>query len=91
MYFFSYAKNAEFISLLYKTILGNTVVKTHLPVQETQDTGSIPESGRSLGEGNSNPLQYSCLGHPVGREAWWATVHKVAKSRTQSACAQTHT
>ena len=70
---------------------GGSVVKTHLPVQETQDTGSIPESGRSLGEGNSNPLQYSCLGHPVGREAWWATVHKVAKSRTQSACAQTHT
>ena len=34
------------------------------------------------GEGNSNPLQYSCLGNPMDREAWWATVHGVAKSRT---------
>ena len=33
----------------------------------------------SLGEGNGNPLQYSCLGNPMGRGAWWATVHKVTK------------
>ena len=43
----------------------------------TRDTGSIPGSGRSPGEGNGNPLQYSCLENPVGREAWWATVHEV--------------
>ena len=46
------------------------------------DPGSIPESGRSLGEGNDNPLQYSCLGNPIDRGAWWATVHGVAKSWT---------
>ena len=39
------------------------------------DLGSIPGSGRSPGEGNGNPLQYSCLANPVDRGAWWATVH----------------
>ena len=43
------------------------------------DTGSIPWSGRSLGEGNNNPLQYSCLGNPMEKGAWWAIVHGVAK------------
>ena len=42
------------------------------------DTGSVPRLGRSPGEGNSNPLQYSCLGNSMDREAWWATVHVVA-------------
>ena len=43
----------------------------------------IPGSGRSPGEGNGNPLQYSCLENPMDGEAWWATVHGVAKSRTR--------
>ena len=43
------------------------------------DVGSIPGSGRSPGEGNSNPLQYSCLGNPTARGAWQATVHGVSK------------
>ena len=47
------------------------------------DLGSIPGLGRSLGEGNGNPLQYSCLENPMDRGAWWATVHGVAKSQTQ--------
>ena len=47
------------------------------------DPGSIPGLGRSPGEGNSNPLQYSCLENPVDRGALWATVHGVAKSRTR--------
>ena len=47
------------------------------------DPGSIPESGRSPGEGNGNPLQYSCLENPMDRAAWQATVHGVAKSRTR--------
>ena len=45
--------------------------------------GSIPGSGRSPGEGNGNPLQYSCLENPMDRGAWWAIVHRVAKSRTR--------
>ena len=48
----------------------------------TRDTGSIPGSGISPGE-HGNPLQYSCLENPVDREAWQATVHRVAKSQTQ--------
>ena len=46
------------------------------------DPGSIPGLGRFLGEGNGNPLQYSCLENPMDREAWWATVHGVTKSWT---------
>ena len=46
------------------------------------DPGSIPESGRSPGEENGNPLQYSCLENSMDRGAWWATVHGVTKSRT---------
>ena len=41
------------------------------------DVGSVPESGRSLGGGNGNPLQYLCLGNSMDRGAWWATVHGV--------------
>ena len=47
------------------------------------DVGSIPGSGRSPGEGNGNPLQYSCLEKSMDRGAWRATVHGVAKSQTQ--------
>ena len=47
------------------------------------DLDSIPGSERSPGEGNSNPLQYSCLENPMDRGAWWATVHGVAKSGTR--------
>ena len=43
------------------------------------DLGSIPGLGRSPGEGNGNPLQYSCLQNPMDRGAWWATVHEVTK------------
>ena len=46
------------------------------------DPGSIPGSGRSPGEGNGNPLQYSCLEYPMDGGAWQATVHGVAKSQT---------
>ena len=45
-----------------------------------EDLGSIPVSGRSPGEGNGNPLQYSCLESPMDGGAWWATVHGVVKS-----------
>ena len=46
------------------------------------DAGLVPGWGRSPGVGNGNPLQYSCLGDPMDRGAWWATVHGVAKSQT---------
>ena len=46
------------------------------------DSGSIPGWGRSLGEGNGNPLQYSCLENPMVRGAGRATVHKVTKIQT---------
>ena len=46
------------------------------------DLGSIPGLGRSPGEGNGNPLQYSCLENPLDRRAWRAKVHGVAKSTT---------
>ena len=42
------------------------------------DARLIPGLGRCLGGGNGNPLQYSCLGNPMDRGAWWATVHAVA-------------
>jgi len=45
------------------------------------DLGLIPGWGRSPGEGNGNPLQYSFLENPMDRGAWWATVHGVAKSQ----------
>ena len=47
-----------------------------------EDPGSIPGLGRSPGEGNDSPLQYSCLENPMDRGAWRATVHGVPKSRT---------
>ena len=43
------------------------------------DPGSVAGSGRSPGEGNGNPLQYSCLGNPMDRGAWRATVHGVTR------------
>ena len=45
------------------------------------DRGLIPELGRFPGEGNGNPLQYSCLENPMDIETWWATVHGVARVR----------
>ena len=49
------------------------------PPANAGDMGSISGLGRSPGEGNGKLLQYSCLGNPMDRGAWWATVHGVAK------------
>ena len=60
------------------------IVVKNLPanVGDTRDLASVPGLGRSPGEGNDNPLQYSCLENPMDRGAWQATVHMVAKSQT---------
>ena len=60
--------------------LGGSVLK-NLPAS-ARDTSSIPDLGRSPGEGNGNPLQCSCLGNPMDREVCWATIHVVTKSWT---------
>ena len=66
---------------------GMLILRASLVVQSVKnppanagDMGSIPGLGRSSGEGNGNPLLYSCLGNPMDRGAWQATVHGVAKS-----------
>jgi len=51
--------------------------------EDIRDVGSIPGLGKSPGEGNGYPLQYSCLENSMDRVAWQATVHRVAKSQTQ--------
>ena len=56
---------------------GGSVVKN--PPANAEDADSIPGSWRSPGEGNGNPLQYSCLGNPMDRGTWQAPVHGVAK------------
>ena len=52
---------------------------------------SVPGSGRSPGEGNDNPLQYSCLENPMDRGAWWAMVRRIAKSQTSLKQLSMHT
>ena len=49
---------------------------------DAEGQGSVPGLGRSPGEGNGYPFQYSCLENSMDRGAWWAIVHRVAKSRT---------
>ena len=56
------------------------VKKPIVNAEDIRDRGSIPGLGRSFGEGNGYPLQYSCLENPMDRGAWRATVHRVAKS-----------
>ena len=71
------------LSLVYNLIYkgrhfpGGSVVKN--PPVDAGDAGLISESGRYPGVGHGNPLQHSCLGNAMDREAWWATVHGVAK------------
>ena len=63
------------VDLVVKKLLANS--------GDIRDTGSIPGSGRTPAGGHDNPLQNSCLENPMDREAWWATVHRVAKIRTR--------
>ena len=67
----------------------NTLMRVFLVAQHKESTfwagdlGLIPVLGRSFGEGNGSPAQYSCLGNPMDRGAWRATIHGVAKSGTK--------
>ena len=68
-----------------KDLPGDSVVKNLPAMQETvcnaRDVGSIPGPGKSPGEGNGKPLQYSCLGSLMDKGAWWAAVHGVTRVR----------
>ena len=64
--------------MLHGGLLGGSVVKN--PSANAGDAGSIRGSERSSGTGHGNPVQYSCLGNPVDRGGWQATVHGVAQS-----------
>ena len=66
---------------MYLGFPGDREVKASAP--SAGDPGSIPGSGRSPGEGNGNPLQYSCLENSMNRGAWWAIVHWVTQSLTR--------
>ena len=75
---FGLHKNREMLTLV-SVFLGGSMVK-NLPAN-AGDAGSIPGLGRSPGEGNGNPLPYSCLENSMDRGAWWATVHELTKSQ----------
>ena len=67
----------DFAYLQCQDFLGSSVIKN--PPANAGDSGSISGLGRSTEEGNGHALQYSCLGNPIDRGAWWATVHGVTK------------
>ena len=69
------------------------LVGKNLPANagDARDVSSIPGLGRCPGEGNGNPLRYSCLENPMDRGAWQATVHRVTKNRTQLKRLSTYT
>ena len=79
-----FLKNKYLLSIYYapspilRGFPGGSEVKTSLC--NAGDPGSIPGSGRSPGEGNGNPLQYSCLENLIEEGAWWAPVHGITKS-----------
>ena len=79
--FFFFVCLFVFVCFLHQTSLVTQMVKHLTTMWETQV--KTPGSGRSSGEGNGNPLQYSCLENPMDGGAWQATVHGVAKSQTR--------
>ena len=86
-YFLLYFKD---ISLSYIYIYSSDASEGRQSAYSMEDPGSIPGSGRSPEEGNSNLLQYSCLENPMDRGAWWATVQRVEKSCTRLKRLSTH-
>ena len=84
IYIWIYIYICGFSILFHRAFQVMLVVKT-LPTNAgyIRDTGLIPGSGTSPGEGNGKPLQYACQENPMDRGAWWATVHGVAKNQTR--------
>ena len=75
-------QETQYIITNSRGFLGGSMVKNP-PANPgvARDVDSVPESGRSPGGGNGNPLQYSYQNNPTDRGAWWATVHRVAESQ----------
>ena len=67
---------------LHRRLNGKKKKKLPANAGDTGDASSVPYSGRSSGEGDGNPLLYSCLGNPMDRGAWRATIHGVTKNMT---------
>ena len=87
---FSFPLSITIVIMLLKYVLlcmknnngfpnGSVVKNPPANASDTGDTGALPGSGRSLGGGNGNPLQYSCLRNPMDRGAWWVTVHELER------------
>ena len=84
IFFSNTAGNFFFNLIFFKIQLGFPGgTSSEEPTCQCRDAGLTPGLGRSPGGGHGNPLQNSCLENPMDREAWWATVHRVAKSWTQ--------
>ena len=80
MFCFSYLLK---VCLIWSSQVAVVVKNPLANAEDVRDGDSIPESGRSPGGEHDSPLQYSCLENPIDRTAWPATVHRVAKTRTQ--------
>ena len=76
-------KNYVYLSKIWASLMVHLVKNSAANAGDARDTNLILGLGRSSGEGNGNPLQYSCLENSMDRRAWWATVHGVTKSQTR--------
>ena len=71
----------DFVLFFFQLHYGSVIKNLPANARDAGDSGSIPGLGKSPGGGNGNPLQYSCLGNPMDRGAWGATVHGVIRVR----------
>ena len=83
LYQLSHQGNPRILQPIHKTGSSLSQLRHKGSACNAGDLGLIPGSERSPGEGNGNPLQYSCLENPMDRGVWWATVHGVAETRTR--------
>ena len=83
-------ENTEYQRTNQASQVALVVKNTPANAEEARDRGLIPGLARSPGGEHGNPLQYFCLENPMDRGAWWATVHRVAKSWTRLKQLSTH-